>query len=274
MSQIVVVEKKQSDHVRLCIPDLSTKPCRGNIITYLPWKRLYLTFGYWHVFLDKSSRKLTCSQTPFGRFVWNRLPFGLKVSPEIFQKLAHAALYELLGVNCIADDIIAGVGVDLQAVAASLNFNLISFLIRCTKKGIVLNPDKSGHCVTSIPFMGHLLTYGCLKPDADKESVILDMPVPTDVAAVRRSNGTVNLQAKFLHRLSSIIKLLTSLTCKDTTRTWRPEHDQAVKAAKQQMSKAPLLRHYGPVEEFVMQCNISCSFTIYGVYSFACPLCK
>ena len=54
--------------------------------------------------------------------------------------------------------------------------------------------------------MGHLLTSDGLKPDPVKVSAILDMPEPTDVAAVRRFIGTVNYLAKYLPRLSTVAK--------------------------------------------------------------------
>lgn len=41
--------------------------------------------GFWHVVLDKSSSKLTSFWTPFGRYRWLRLPFGISSAPEIFQ---------------------------------------------------------------------------------------------------------------------------------------------------------------------------------------------
>ena len=36
--------------------------------------------AYWHVRLDEASNKLTTMITPFGRYMWKRLLFGLKVS--------------------------------------------------------------------------------------------------------------------------------------------------------------------------------------------------
>ena len=41
--------------------------------------------GYWHVELDDESSLLTTFNTPFGRYRFNRLPFGLWMSQDIFQ---------------------------------------------------------------------------------------------------------------------------------------------------------------------------------------------
>jgi hypothetical protein len=45
--------------------------------------------------------------TPFGRYRWAQLPFGLKVSSEIFQRKLTEAVGDLNGTFTIADDIMS-----------------------------------------------------------------------------------------------------------------------------------------------------------------------
>ena len=96
---MVIVEKKHTDRVRICINPrpLNTAlqreryhlPTLDEVLPELSKAKVFakcdLRSGYWHVPLDEASRKLTCFQTPFGQILWNRLPFGLKVSSEIFR---------------------------------------------------------------------------------------------------------------------------------------------------------------------------------------------
>ena len=42
--------------------------------------------GYWHVVLDLDSSLLTMFNTPWGKFRWLRLPFGLKIASDVFQE--------------------------------------------------------------------------------------------------------------------------------------------------------------------------------------------
>lgn len=58
--------------------------------------------GFWHVRLDKESSDLTTFATPFGRYKWLRLPFGLAPAPEVFQRKLHTAIEGLDGVWAIA----------------------------------------------------------------------------------------------------------------------------------------------------------------------------
>ena len=60
--------------------------------------------GYWHVLLDEESSYLTTFRTPFGRYRFKRLPFGLVVSQDVFQKQLDTAFEGLDGVTGIADD--------------------------------------------------------------------------------------------------------------------------------------------------------------------------
>lgn len=83
------------------------------------FSRLDVKGAYWHVRLDQRTCFLTTRITPFGRFRWTRLAFGLKVSREIFQKFLDGVLTDLDGTFPIADDIIAaGCGTsDAEAAA-------------------------------------------------------------------------------------------------------------------------------------------------------------
>ena len=42
--------------------------------------------GYWCVKLSEQSQPLTTFRTPFGRYCFQRLPFGLNISQDVFQQ--------------------------------------------------------------------------------------------------------------------------------------------------------------------------------------------
>ena len=45
--------------------------------------------GFWHVVLDAESSFCTTFNTPFGRYRWKRMPFGIRSAPEVFQRKMH-----------------------------------------------------------------------------------------------------------------------------------------------------------------------------------------
>ena len=62
--------------------------------------------GYWQVELDTESLLLHTFNTPFGRYRFTRVPFGLKSTSEVFQKKNKAVFEGINGVYIVLDDII------------------------------------------------------------------------------------------------------------------------------------------------------------------------
>ena len=62
--------------------------------------------GYCHAALDETSSHMTTFATPLGRFRCKRLPFGLSVAPDIFQRKLDETINGLTDVARIVDDII------------------------------------------------------------------------------------------------------------------------------------------------------------------------
>ena len=108
--------------------------------------------GYWHVQLDDESSKLTTFDTPYGRYRWKRLPFGVSVASEIFQKRLNQVLDRLDGLLTVHDDmVIYGIGDTQEEATADHNAKLLTFLRRCREKGIKLNKKKLKLLCKEIP---------------------------------------------------------------------------------------------------------------------------
>ena len=109
-----------------------------------------LASDFWHLELDGESSMLTTFATLYGRYRWLRLPFGLSVSSEIFQKRLHQELQGLPGVKCIADDVLIH-----GTNEADHDSNLDGFMRRCQQKGIKLNTEKLEYKCKEVQFMGN-----------------------------------------------------------------------------------------------------------------------
>ena len=211
-----------------------------------------LSSGYWHIKLDKKSSFLTTFQINFGRFRWLRLPFGLSVSSEIFQKKLLEAITGLKGIVCIADDIVIH-----GATENEHDQNLSNLIKRCEMKNIKLNKSKLRYKVRSLTFMGHKISDKGLEVDPEKVEAIKRYPTPTNVSQLKFFLGMVNFLAKFLPRISDVLQPLNNLLKKEVHWNWSQSQASAFKDAKEVICKAANLVFYNPEKEVLLENDAS-----------------
>ena len=78
----------------------------GQLTGATVFSKLDVNSGFWQVPLAEKSRLFTTFITPFERYCYNKLPFGISSAPEHFQWRIHSLLEGLPGVLCIIEDIL------------------------------------------------------------------------------------------------------------------------------------------------------------------------
>ena len=224
-------------------------PTIEEIATRLNGAKLFSVFdasnGFWQVEHDEESSLLTTFNTPFGRYLWKGMPFGITSAPEVWQRKMRENIGGLKGVEVIADDfVVVGYGDTPAEWQEDHNKNVVAFLDRCRERNLKLNKNKARLRQQEVLFIGHILTPEGLKPDLCKVEAIVKMPDPTDVQSLRRFLGMVNYLAKFLPRLSDETEPLRKLTEKDSEWCWLPAHADAVAHVKEMIVTAPVLAYY------------------------------
>lgn len=244
----------QREHYRLpVLDDVLPKLKNAKVFGKLDVKE-----AYWHVRLDEQSSKLTTMITPFGRYRWKRLPFGLKVSSEIFQRKIDEALEDLNGVFNIVDDIIiVGCGATESEALADNNQNLSKCIQRCKERYITLNEDEQETGLKDITFHGHKITSNGIEVDKAKVKAIVDMPAPTDVEGVRRLCGMAQYVSRFIPNLAGTLEPLRKLTRNNASFVWSKECEEAFGTLKEKLSESACLAYYDPSKEIVIQVDSS-----------------
>ncbi|POM80706.1 LOW QUALITY PROTEIN: Reverse transcriptase [Phytophthora palmivora] len=111
-SPIVVIIKKNGIDIRLCIDYRLVNSLTRLMVYPMPlindllddldkvlwYCSLDMASGFWVVPMTDRARSISAFITPFGLFEWNRMPFGLKNAPQIYQRLLDNALYGFLKV--------------------------------------------------------------------------------------------------------------------------------------------------------------------------------
>ena len=265
VSQMAITEKKDGS-LRVCIDpqelnkalqrEHTTLPVLEDTLHDLGQSRVFskvdLKSGYWHVSLDKESSMLTTFQTCFGRYRWFRLPFGLSVSAEIFQKRLQRALEGLEGVVCVADDVIIHGKKEEEHER-----NLKNFLERCREKGIKLNKEKTKLREKSLVFMGHLISEDGLQSDPEKVRAIVGLQAPENLHELRRFLGMVNYLSRYLPHVTTVLQPLQNLLRKEVAWTWSNHHEEAFQETKKMIETNVKLAYYDPNKELVLENDAS-----------------
>ena len=270
ISSLVVVKKPSK--LRICIDpkDLNRAIKRPNyqmptiqeVLPRLRKAKVYSVLdakdGFYHVKLDTASSYLTTFWTPFGRYRYKRLPFGISSAPEEFQRRQHEALEGLSGTEVIADDILVyGSGDCMEEAILDHDKNLTAVLERARQINMKFNKNKLKFRVTDVPYMGHLLTSDGLAPDPMKISAVKDIPEPKNVKELQRFLGVINYLSRFSPHLSEICEPLRRLTDKSSPWLWDKPQQQAFDTAKNLVTVQPVLKFYDVKQEVTLQCDSS-----------------
>lgn len=77
-------------------------PAREEIISEMAGARYFTKLdasqGFWQLRLEENSTKYCTFNTPYGRYCYLRLPFGIKSAPEIFHRAMEQIIEGLEGV--------------------------------------------------------------------------------------------------------------------------------------------------------------------------------
>ncbi len=210
--------------------------------------------GFLQIELDEASSLLTTFNTPIGRFRWLRLPFGLKCSPEIFQRIMDEMLEGISGAISIMDDILIAAPTEKEH-----DVILHKVIQRATSYNLSLNFDKCHIKQSAVPYVGHLITAEGLKADPAKIEAVKSMPAPINKDGVRRFLGFVTYLSKFLPNLSEVDAPLRQLLKTDVKYVWQPAQQQAFDKLKDLCTQSPVLKFFDPSKSVEIFCDASSS---------------
>ena len=179
------------------------------------------TSGYWHVPLDLASSLLTTFSTPYSKFRWLNLPFGLKIASDVFQERLDKVLALVPNTIRIADDIVIYGENEIEHDA--------SFIILCETaraNGLKFNAKKLQFKSNNCKFFGHKLTPDGLKADKSKIEAIVKMCPPKNETDLKSFLGMVNYLGQYTPALAELRQPLDQLYKKDTVWRWDPEHQR------------------------------------------------
>ena len=194
----------------------------------------------WQIPLSDESKLLTTFVTPFGRYTFNKLPFGISSAPELFQKRMSKILEGPDGVVCLMDDVLV-FGKDQKE--HDLRLRKVLEQVEATK--VTLNSMKCEFTKATVKFLGHLIDRHSIQADPDKLRAICQMEAPHSVSNLRRFLGMVNQLGNFLHVSPTSLNHYKSCSA-PSKHGYEGQNKTAFKQVKDELVKPTILALYDP----------------------------
>ena len=257
----IVVVPKSDGGKRLCIDYRALNQITRTYIWPMPriedilaklgkakfFTTLDLRSGYHHIALDKHSIKKTAFCTPFGKYEYLKVPFGLAQAPSYFQKLMNKVLNGLNFAFAYLDDII------IFSTTAEEHMRHIQIVIdRLKAAQLKLKKSKCAFFKKELYYLGHLLTTEGIKPQFEKVKAIHEMKPPNNPKGVREFLGMVGFYRKFINRFADAARPITKLTRKDSKFVWTEECQTGFEYLRTSLTKSPILKYPDPHKRYVV----------------------
>lgn len=241
------------------VPDPYYLPRIEDTLERMARAQFFSTFdlarGFYQVPLLESDRDKTTFLTPFGKFRFTVMPFGLRNAPATFQRLMDG----ILGghsefCNVYIDDI------SVFSETWDDHLRHLHVVFKCLQQeGLTIQTAKTQLGMKNCHFLGHVVGEGCITPQQAKTIAVDQFRQPKSKTDVRAFLGLVGYYRKFIPDFSTISAPLTDLTKKlaPDPVLWTTECSKAFKKLKQLLCSQPVLHAPDYKLPFVLQTDAS-----------------
>ncbi|GMF40034.1 unnamed protein product [Phytophthora fragariaefolia] len=198
--------------------------------------------GFWVVSMTDRARAISAFITPFGLFEWNRMPFGLKNAPQIYQRVLDNALYgflkitkrqnhqarnagdqgrqrpidifqdgepdtdkesSVLGRRSYIDDILVTAG-SWDMLCERLD----KLLDACDEWNLSISVAKSFWGLKKVDYLGHRISAGGMEARPKDLLSLVDLPFPTSLRSMQSFLGSLNYYSRFIEDFAIYASIL------------------------------------------------------------------
>ncbi len=205
------------------------------------FSKIDLTHGFWNLRLDEASSNLCVFASPWGRFRYKRLPFGVSPAPEVFHRVVADVIKGLPNVIHYIDDIL------IFAATREQHDALVREVIRRLRQvGFAICQDKCSFNQTAVTFLGHKITGDRIFPDPMKLEALQCMQPPGNSAELHSFLGFVNYLARYVPNLAALAEPLRRLQTSKVHFEWTSEQDLAFRQIRELLISSPGLVPFDP----------------------------
>ena len=200
---------------------------------------LDINSAFWAIPLRIKDKYKTAFVTQDGHWQWKCLPFGLKTSPAIFQRiLSNIIRRNNLDSFCInyIDDIL------IFSNSFKKHMEHLEKLAQAIcKEGFRLKFIKCNLAKNEVKYLGHVISKNTVRPWEDNLKSIKEFPRPDSRKKIRQFLGKINFYHKYIENSARLLEPLQNLLRKDTQFSWSEDCQRAFTRAKNLLCSQPIL---------------------------------
>ena len=223
-SSSIVTVKKNDGGIRICIdyravnavtqPDPYQMPLIDDILEALSCAKFIskvdLNKGFHQIPVDPAHYHKTAFCTPWGKYEFKVMPFGVRNGPAIFQRLMDQVLHRDHSLSVVYIDDIAIFSSSWEAHCGDIAI----VLGRLREAGLTVNLRKCLWGQTHCEFLGHLVGAGKVAPAELKVLAVKQFAQPTTKKQIRQFLGLAGYYRRFVSQYASHSVHLTEATRK------------------------------------------------------------
>ena len=172
--------------------------------------KLDLSKGFYQIGIEEESRDKTAFITPFGKYCFNRMPFGLRNAPAIFQRTMEEVLRGCYQFSApYIDDILVFSRSGVEQIG-----HLREVLGALKRNGLTIKEDKCEFGKTHLEYLGHEIGGGELAVPEHRATAMNEFRLPETKKQLRYFLGSVSYYRRFIKGFAAYSSLLSPETSK------------------------------------------------------------
>ena len=190
------------------------------------------------VLVQPVDQEKTTFTTPWGTFMYSKMPFGLMNTGATFQCAMDIAFSKEKDkfVVVYLDDITVFSKFDKKHLE-----HLERIFLKCIKFGISLNPKKSHFAPEEGKLLEHIISKDGIRIDPGRMDAIRQISLPRNKKEVQSFIGKVNFLRRFIIDCAEKMRNITEMLRKGNEIKWTTEVKKSFEDIKTALTQAPIL---------------------------------
>ena len=228
----------------VAIPDEHPLPNQTDIHHSLVRANIISSFdalaGFTQLNILEEHKHLTAFRSHRGLFEFNRLPFGFRNGPAVFQRVMQSVLAPFLWIYALVyiDDIVV-----FSKTFKEHLIHLDNVLKAITASGITLSPPKCFLGFESLLLLGQKVSRLGLSTHKEKVDAIVQLEVPKNVPTLQTFLGMMTYFSSYIPFYAWVAAPLFTLLKKDKAWNWGALEQEAFKLCKKALVSAPVMAY-------------------------------